>query len=522
MARQPVQHSPQFRIVAGPVTVIQLAMMTMTRFAFSRSGKGGFALLLSLALASCGTAENPTVRISVIGGATSIFDTEAGILSPGAQLVRGAASHGLVAYDEAGNLVPALAARWIVTDDGQSYIFRLGSASWRDGSPVTARQVAAALRERIENVRQGHLGPDLAGIRDIRTMTGEVIEIRLDSAIPDLLQVLAQPELGISRKGEGSGPLSKVREANRLDFTAKPEQNADSRDDDSTAQLLPAIILRAESAARAIARYDMGYADMVLNGRFHNLPLVDYAGISRSDLTLDPVSGLFGLQFVEADGFLSDAGIREAVSMAIDRERIRASLNIESAEISNRIVPPFVADFDSIAGEPWAGRTMTSRRVVARSRISSWTANFGAAPSLRIALPDGPGASLLFASIAADLRIAGLKAVRVGYAANADLRLVDEVATYNRPTWYLNQLACVRRRVCDEAATALLQQARMSRDGDESRRLLAQAEKNMVDYHGFIVLGQPIRWSLVRGKPAGFLPNPLGYHPLSPMAAIPR
>ncbi len=494
--------------------------MTFAQFR-SLHAKMAAALLAVAALAGCGPAQSPTLNISVIDSDTSIFNTERSRLSSGAQLVRGATAQGLVSLNEAGELVPALAARWIVTDDGQSYIFRLKSAEWRSGQPVTAVQVAKALRERIRMARPGRLGRELTEIRDIRTMTGEVVEIRLNAPNPNLLQVLAQPELGISRNADGSGPLNKANEGSRIDFEIRPEDEEEDGEADE-AEDIPAITLRAESAAEAIARYDMGYADMVLNGRFQDLMLIDIADISPNNLKLDPVSGLFGLQFVEQDGILSTAIMREAISMAIDRERLRTALNIESDENSNRIVPPFIEDFDAIAEEPWLGRAMSSRRFAANSRISSWKTANGEPRVLRIALPDGPGSDLLFASISSDLRIVGLQTRRVPLNANADLRLVDEVAVYNSPAWYLNQIACVRRRVCDEAGDELIKQAKAASNPDEREALLAQAERSMSDYHSFIVLGQPIRWSLVRGDPPGFATNPFAYHPLPPLATITR
>ena len=50
-------------------------------------------------------------------------------LSQGAQELRSATAAGLVTLDSKGEIEPALADRWIVTDDGRSYIFRLREGS---------------------------------------------------------------------------------------------------------------------------------------------------------------------------------------------------------------------------------------------------------------------------------------------------------------------------------------------------------------------------------------------------------
>ncbi|WP_164117563.1 ABC transporter substrate-binding protein [Sphingorhabdus sp. Alg239-R122] len=477
--------------------------------------------MTALLLASCGSNADQTLDISVIDNDSSIFNTERSNLSPGPRLVRGAVAQGLVAHDSTGQLVPALAARWIVTDDGQSFIFRLKDTKWADGSEVTARQVAGALRERIKMERQGRLGRDLSEIRDIRSMTGRVVEIRLSSADPDLLQILAQPEMGISRNGLGTGPLTKVVTGQRIDFMV-PVDERDEDTDDVPNPEIPALTLRADTAAQAISRYQMDFAEIVTGGRFQNLPLISIAQVNRSEIRIDPVSGLFGLLFVEDSKFLSDSVVREAISMAVDRSRFRTALNIETEDITNRIIPDFVDDYDSIAEEPWNDLGMAARRSVAKRRIDGWVANNGETPVLRIALPQGPGADMLFATVNGDLQAIGLISERVAHTANADLRLIDEVASYNGVAWYLNQLSCGRRNICDKKGDTLLKQAKSAIDLSERARIMAQVEQSMASYHSFIVLGQPIRWSLIKEEYEGFALNPLGYHPLPNLAVIPK
>ncbi len=474
----------------------------------------------ALLLASCGSTADQTLDISVIDSDSSIFNIERSNLSQGAGLVRNAAAQGLVAHDAEGQLVPALAERWIVTDDGQSFIFRLRSTTWPNGREVTAEQVAGALRERIRMARQGRLGRDLTEIRDVRSMTGRVVEIRLTSPNPDLLQILAQPEMGISRNGAGTGPLMKATKGNHIEFTIPTDESAD--DAEEAAQSGAVITLRAETAARAIARYEMDFAEIVTGGRFQDLPLIDIADVNRSEIRINPASGLFGLMFVEDSEFLSDGVIREAISMAIDRSRFRAALNIQEDAASNKIVPAFVEDFESLAEEPWGDLPMASRRSIAKRRIDGWNNNNGTVPELRIAMPAGPGADLLYATVRGDLSAIGVDTVRVPLGGNADLRLIDEVAAYNGVAWYLNQLSCGRRTVCDEKGDALLAQAKSAADLAQRAALMSEAEESMANYHSFIVLGQPIRWSLIKEDYEGFALNPLGYHPLPSLAQIPK
>src|SRR5512138_88815 len=93
---------------------------------------------LLLAAAGCGNSHEGPVDIAIIGDEEALFDR--GIrLSGAAQHLRAATAEGLVTLDANGDIVPALADRWIVTEDGQSYIFRLRDGHWPDGSELTSQ-----------------------------------------------------------------------------------------------------------------------------------------------------------------------------------------------------------------------------------------------------------------------------------------------------------------------------------------------------------------------------------------------
>ena len=46
---------------------------------------------------------------------------------------------GLIWLDENGQVQPAQAEKWTVSDDGKIYTFSLRDAKWSDGTPVTAQ-----------------------------------------------------------------------------------------------------------------------------------------------------------------------------------------------------------------------------------------------------------------------------------------------------------------------------------------------------------------------------------------------
>jgi ABC-type transport system substrate-binding protein len=484
-------------------------------------------LSASLLLGACGSGNETALTVVTIGEPSAPF--EKGIrLSPPARLVRAATTEGLVGFDDQGQIVPALADRWIVTDDGLSYIIRLRDGAWPDGTRLSAQSIRTELRGVIAALRGTSLGLDLAPVDEIRVMTDRVIEIRLTAPMPNLLQLLAQPELGLARAGRGTGPMRLERHENVALLTAMPpETRGLPKVDDWYEQVRP-VRLIALPAETAVADFNSGKADLLLGGRIENFPLARSIGLMRGTIKLDPVMGLLGLAVAETDGFLAAPENREAIAMAIDRDALIAPLGLGGWVATTRIVGPGMADDPGTVGERWAGIGIEERRIQAAVRVGRWRAAQAEAGSsgpvrLRIALPVGPGANQLFAQLQNDLRLIGVEAEQVGPDDDAELRLIDSVARYPRVGWFLNQLSCATRRgLCSSEADRLASEA--LRTGDPAIRadLLGDAEAELTRANVFIPFGAPIRWSLVRGDAAGFTPNRWNIHPLMPMALPPR
>jgi peptide/nickel transport system substrate-binding protein/oligopeptide transport system substrate-binding protein len=484
-----------------------------------------FAGLGALALGSCGSERDRPVQVLAIGPVGSTY-AEGAQLPLAAKLLRSATAEGLVGFDEQGRVVPALADRWIVTDDGLSYIFRLRDGTWSDGSEITAESARAALDRAIAAQRNTALGLDLAPVVEIRTMAGRVIELRLARQMPDLLQLLAQAELGLRRGNRGAGPM-KLLEATRKEGIAvllpiAPEDRGIALDE-NWQRRVRRLRLGAVPASVAIDMFNRGDADVVLGGRLEDYPRLDAAGVSRGAIRFDPVVGLFGLAVLHGDGFLARPENREALAMALDREALAGAFNLSGWIATNRVVNPGLVGDDGTIAERWIGRSMDERRALAASRVVAWREVGKEAPKLRIAMPAGPGADMLFGRIAADFQAIGLEARRVAFGADADLRLVDSAASYARAPWFLNQLSCASARaLCSSAADRFAERARSEPDPVERANLLSMAEAELTKTNSYLPLGAPIRWSLVAGDVTGIAPNVWNVHPLMPMALRPK
>ncbi len=479
------------------------------------------SLVLSLmALASCSSSGESNTVISIIDKQQTLFEIGRKTLSPGARNIRMAIAQGLVRFDAQGQITPGLAERWVVTDDGLSYVFRIRNQNWADGTDANAADIARGLSERLAIERTGRLAADVAAIRDIRAMTQFVVEVRLNNPFPNLLQILAQPEMGVRVDGRVSGPLkldspSTPAVLSILPLTPEEEEILTNRGD------LP-LQVRSDKAAKSVELFRSGQSDLVLGGRFHNLPLVNVAGIARSRLQLDPAPGLFGLIVTNDDGFLAEPANREALSMAIDRTNLLPALQLQNWGATTRIIPADVPDYTPIVADRWQDLSIAERRATARLRVVSWQNRNRLVRTLRVAMPEGAGARYLMAKLRADWRLIGIDVQMVTNGSYADLELIDEVARYNGAEWYISQLGCARQKLCDEESEFQLQDARAAFDSDLRATKMAEVETLMTRFNNYIPLGQPIRWSLVSGDIDGFVANGAGLHPLLPLLESPN
>jgi oligopeptide transport system substrate-binding protein len=475
-----------------------------------------------LPLAACGSgSDGKEVDVAFIGTTDELFETKLR-LAPAGQQIRSATTEGLVSLNEAGEVVPALAERWIVTEDGLSYIFRLRNTDWADGTELTGANVRSAMERNIQALRGTSLGLDLAKISEIRAMTGRVVEIRLDSPMPEFLQLLAQPELGLRRNRQGIGPMALTRQGDMalLDPIA-PEMRGLASEEDWESRIR-SVRVRALAAEKAVDAFDTGVVDAVFNGTLPFLPLADTGALSRGTVRLDAALGLFGLQVTRSRGLLASASGREAIAMAIDRPNLLEPFNIGGWVPTTRIVAPGLPGDQGNIGERWADLSLEQRQAEAARRVAAAAGTEGFSRKLVIAMPAGPGSDLLFRELAQDLLKAGLTLELARGDTAPDLRLVDRLARYADARWYLNQFNCsLKRGLCSAEADELLRRAARTSDPLATAGLLVEAEAQLTSTNAYIPIGAPIRWSLVRGGVRGFSENRWGLHPLFPLSLRP-
>jgi len=452
--------------------------------------------------------DNDKLRVDAIGAKDSGFNVSETPLGLSSAELRAATARGLVDFDSSGNIIPALASRWIVTDDGLSYIFRIEKTWWKNGEEVTAAKVASLLRQNIGKLGKSSFNDEMDSILEIVAMTGRIIEIRLSAPRPNLLEILAQPEMGLINDGFGSGPMQANKQ---LEHMRLRKIQYDGQGNITTSEAW--VVLNNKQTPDALSRFIHGDTDLILGGKFQDLPYFTASDIDEGLLVFDPVPGLFGLLFVEDRGPLIDETVREAITMAIDRPRLLIDFRNDWREVLT-LVPETLQNRSEVARPDWASLRIDQRKIRAKQIIDNWRTDNGKIEDIRIAIPAGPGGDILFARIKTDLAEIGINALKTTYDADADLRLIDRIAELSSPLWYLSQLSCKKTIICDEEADDLVNVARGTSNLIERSQLLAAAERIIQKKRNFIPIAYPTYWSVARTGLLGFSANPRGLHHL--------
>jgi oligopeptide transport system substrate-binding protein len=467
-----------------------------------------FAALALLALASCRQDSAGPLRVVAIGGPPVLVNPSRQPVSAASALLLQTVAQGLVHFNAAGEIEPALAQSWIVSDDGRRFTFRLRRTLWAGGEPVTARQVVERLQAAIARNSRNTLRPVLGSIEQIEAMTEQVLEIRLRAPRPNLLQLLAQPELAILSGNQGTGPYRVGGEVDGAIRLVPPPP-----DEDAVSSEAPAaeIMLRSASAPEAVARFAAGRADLVTGGTIGDYLYATAAGVEDEQIVLDPARGLFGLAIASRAELLQNAEFRGALSMAIDRQGMLARFNVPGVQPRMGMLPQGLSEVPQPALPEWAGEPLATRRERAAQIVTGLAEDDQ--PRLRVAMPAEPGYRIVFAHLRRDWRAIGVDAVAVPAGAEADLRLVDQVAPADLAPWFLRQFLCSVSPVCDQGADLFIEGARLSPTPEQRRTLLAAADRTLTGITAFIPLGPPpVRWSLRTARLNGFRPNAFARH----------
>lgn len=308
---------------------------------------------------------------------------------------------GLVGFGRQGEPRPLLAEAWTVDMNGTRYRFRLRpNLRWSDGRPLRAVEIVASFRRAltpataapyayylyaIRNaaaVNAGRLPPTALGVS---APNGATIEFRLERPAADFVPLLAMPVAAVmpaARFGAGdsqwiqpgsfvgSGPylLASRRPLAALSVRRNPHfavpEGVGPRGVDY------AVI---ETQAMAITRFRGGDIDVVEDLPERQLTWLRdrFPGAVR----IDPLRGLYYLNVNLNVPRLRDHRVREALSLAIDREVLVDRVLRAGDRPAYTLVPPSVTGYTSCGRIPGHGIPHAAR--LARARALLREAGYG-------------------------------------------------------------------------------------------------------------------------------------------------
>lgn len=261
-------------------------------------------------------------------------------------------------------VVPSLAERWEISEDGLRYVFHLRRGpTWSDGVPITAQDVEYGVKRALdpdhpgasvaiffvlEEAREYFLGEHRDPARiGVRALDDQTVEFRLVAPAPYFMSMLNRPDAGpqprhaIERDGlrwteSGrqvvSGPFREVERTADLVVLERRAGYGGTRTGN-----VARVELARMTPEQAVEPYLRGELDLV-NTRFHPAP-----GLSDSapeDLRLGPPAWLSYLALDHRDPLVSSLDFRKALAHAIDREALSTVCPHNYTVATGGVVPP--------------------------------------------------------------------------------------------------------------------------------------------------------------------------------------
>ncbi|WP_185984320.1 peptide ABC transporter substrate-binding protein [Aureimonas mangrovi] len=294
---------------------------------------------------------------------------------------------GLVVQDATAEIVPGVAESWEMSDDGLVYTFRLREdARWSNGDPVTANDFVFAYRRiqdpataapyaniqypivNAEAVNSGDMEPDQLGVRAVDDRT---LEITLHQPTPYFLELLTHQtglplhqasveEFGdqFTRAGNmvtnGAYMLERFTPNDQIVLRKNPEFH-----DAQNVAIDVVNFIPFEDRATCLRRFEAGEVQSC-----SDLPLEQMAYMEANlgdQVRIAPYLGTYYLPVKTTKDELSDPRVRQAMSMAIDRDFLAQEIWQGAMVPSYSFVPAGIGNYGEPAELPYAGDDLLDR-----------------------------------------------------------------------------------------------------------------------------------------------------------------
>lgn len=368
------------------------------------------AACAALLLAGCGETGSPALEPNVLhrglGAEPESLDPHRSRSMEAGDVQRDL-GEGLTGYSADGVLEPRAAQGWEISADGRTYTFRLREeARWSNGEPVTAGDFVYSFRRLVDpataafysqsvidivNARAivaGELPPEALGV----SAPGEfTLVIELEDAVPYFLALLTHPSVFPAHRGSVEGGETYARPGNfvtngayrlvawELGSYLELTRNEHYWDNENTAIDRVRWYVTPEPQVE-LNRYRAGELDIT-----DSVPAEMFARIRErrpDELKVSPYLAVYyyGLNLTRPP-FEDEPLLREALSMAIDREVLAERIIGRGEQPAYSWVPPGVENYEA-PRLPYADLSPGDRHAAAKNLYEQ--AGYGADNPARV------------------------------------------------------------------------------------------------------------------------------------------
>jgi oligopeptide transport system substrate-binding protein len=279
---------------------------------------------------------------------------------------------GLLGFTATGELVPAAAERWEISDDGLIYTFHLrDELRWSNGEPVTAAHFVAGMRRLVDPATAAFYAQMLTSIENAEAIVaGDIpvsmlgveapdertVVLRLVQPTPYLLSLLTHPATfpihppSLEEHGDSFARPGKLvtNGAYRLDAWVPGSLLSLKRNEhywNNAGTAIDGVNYHViVNNAAELNRYRAG--DLHITS---TVPADSFARVKKdyaNELRVAPFLGIYYYGFnLTKPPFSDNLPLREALSMAIDREELTARVTGRGEQPAYSWVPPGVSNY---------------------------------------------------------------------------------------------------------------------------------------------------------------------------------
>ncbi len=446
---------------------------------------------------------------------------------------------GLVGYSASGELVAGAAESWEISDDGLTYTFQLREdAKWSNGDPVVAQHFVDGMQRLADPATGAFYAQFLSDIAELGALDDHTLVIGLARPTPYLLSLLTHPATfpvhppSLAEHGETfarPGRLVSNGAYRLVEWTPGSqitlERNEHYWNDSNTAIDTVQYFIIVQGAAE-LARYRAG--ELHTTG---GIPPESFEQVKEElgdQLRLARNLGLYYYGYnLTKPPFENSPQLRQALSMAIDREQLVEKVTRRGEEPAYSWVPPGVDNYEP-PQLSYAALTQEDRNQIARRlyKEAGYSDDNPLQIELRYNTSDAQQrVALAIQSMWRD--VLGVEATLVNeefqvLLANMREREITQVfraswlADYNDAHAFLSLLQTGNSAnypaYASEKFDSLMRRASEEVDPERRRLYLEEAERAMLADHPAIPIYFYVSKHLVHPSIEGWQDNVLDYH----------